>query len=757
MSGEGGAQPRYTVAVRELCEFTAKRGDLDLRFTPAPSAQEGIAGHAAVAARRGGDYESEKRLAGSHGDLAVRGRADGWYPARGELEEVKTHRGDVERIPDNHRQLHWAQLKVYGALLCREHGLTEIRLTLVYFNIDSERETAFSERHEADALQVFFEEHCARFAGWADQQLLHREARDAALAAAAFPHPDFHAGQRQLAEAVYRASARGGVLLAQAPTGIGKSIGTLFPALKALAQGKLDRVFYLTAKGSGRALALEAASAMAARPLRLLELLAREKSCEHPDKACHGESCPLARGFYDRLPQARAAALERGRLDQPTLRTVALEHGVCPYYLGQDLARWCDIVVGDYNYWFDSSALLYGLAGVNDWRVAVLVDEAHNLVERGRQMYSAELDQEALACLRAAATGAVRKALDKLHRAWNRMTRDQEREYQAYEALPAALPRALQDVLAALGKHFAEQPLAVDAALQGFYFELLQFQRLAEAFGPHSLFDVRLHAPPTASRTPRSTLTLRNVVPATFLAPRVAAAQALVLFSATLAPAEHHLRLLGLPEDTRRLDVASPFAPEQLEVRLARRISTRWQARSASLAPIADLIAQQYRERPGNYLAFFSSFDYLRQAAASLAERHPDIPLWQQEPRMDEAARAAFVARFTEGGQGVGFAVLGGVFGEGIDLTGARLIGAFVATLGLPQVNPVNEEMRRRLEQLFGAGYEHAYLYPGLTKVVQAAGRVIRSTRDRGTLWLIDDRYGRAEIRTLLPAWWRLG
>lgn len=757
MSEDASAPTVYTVAVRELCEFTAKRGDLDLRFTPAPSAQEGIAGHAAVAARRGAGYEKEKSLAGEHGTLRVRGRADGWDATRGELEEVKTHRGEVERIPDNHRALHWAQLKVYGALLCRQHGLVEIRLTLVYFNIDSERETPFSERHDAASLQAFFEEHCARFADWARQQLRHRAARDAALAVAAFPHPDFHAGQRQLAEAVYRASARGGVLLAQAPTGIGKSIGTLFPALKALAQGKLDRVFFLTAKGSGRALALQAAAAMGARPLRLLELLSREKSCEHPDKACHGESCPLARGFYDRLPAARAAALERGHLDQPTLRAAALEHGVCPYYLGQDLVRWSDVVVGDYNYWFDSSAMLYGLAGLNGWRVAVLVDEAHNLVERARQMYSAQLDQDVLAGLRSAAQGAVRKALDKLHRAWTRLHRDQEREYRAHETLPAALPRMLQEVLAALGKHFAEQPLAVDAALQGFYFELLQFQRLAEAFGPHSLFDIRLHAPPTRSRAPRSTLTLRNVVPAPFLAPRIAATQALALFSATLNPAEHHLRLLGLPESTRVLDVPSPFDAAQLQVRLARRISTRWRAREASLAPIADLVATQYRERPGNYLAFFSSFDYLRQAAACLSQRHPDLPLWQQEPRMDETARAAFVARFREDGQGVGFAVLGGVFGEGIDLPGARLIGAFVATLGLPQVNPVNEEMRQRLEQLLGAGYEHVYLYPGLQKVVQAAGRVIRSTRDRGTLWLIDDRYGLPEVRALLPAWWRVG
>ena len=311
MSETVDAPPAYTVAVRELCEFTAKAGDLDLRFTPAPTAQEGIAGHSAVAARRGGDYEKEVGLVGEHAGVRVRGRADGWYPARGELEEVKTHRGEVERIPDNHRALHWAQLKIYGALICRQHGLSEIRLTLVYFNIDSQQETLFSERHGAAALQAYFEQQCERFRHWAQLQQAHGRGRDAALAEAKFPHAGFHAGQRQLAEAVYRAAARGGALLAQAPTGIGKSIGTLFPALKALAQGRLDKVFFLTAKTSGRRLALDAAASLsrdAPIPLRVLELVARDKACEHPDKACHGESCPLARGFYDRLPAARTAS-----------------------------------------------------------------------------------------------------------------------------------------------------------------------------------------------------------------------------------------------------------------------------------------------------------------------------------------------------------------------------------------------------------------------------------------------------------------
>ena len=214
--------------------------------------------------------------------------------------------------------------------------------------------------------------------------------------------------------------------------------------------------------------------------------------------------------------------------------------------------------------------------------------------------------------------------------------------------------------------------------------------------------------------------------------------------------------LLGLPADTAWVDVPTPFRAEQLEVRIARRISTRYRDRPASLAPIAELMSGQYRQRPGNYLAFFSSYDYLERVLAVFRQQWPDVPVWAQERRMDENARQDFLDRFQDGGEGIGFAVLGGAFAEGIDLPGRRLIGAFVATLGLPQVNPVNEQFKERLAALFGDGYDYTYLYPGLRKVVQAAGRVIRTDDDQGVVHLIDDRFGRSQVRALLPAWWRL-
>ncbi len=320
--------------------------------------------------------------------------------------------------------------------------------------------------------------------------------------------------------------------------------------------------------------------------------------------------------------------------------------------------------------------------------------------------------------------------------------------YAVLDGVPDSLTGALSEFIGNASRLLAESRDEFAAELQQFYFDAIGFTRLAEVFGRHSMIDFTVDAPDITR------LAIRNIVPAPFLAPRFEAAHGAVIFSATLNPPAYYRDLLGLPAAAAWLDVPSPFAADQLDVRIARHVSTRFDRREASLAPIAALIAGQYAARPGNYLAFFSSFDYLERTLASLRAAYPTLPVWAQARRMDEAARQAFLDRFAASGQGIGFAVLGGVFSEGIDLPGQRLIGAF--TLGIPQVNPVNEQMQARMEALFGAGYAYTYLYPGLRKVVQAAGRVIRHRDDRGVVVLVDPRYGRPDVQALLPSWWQL-
>lgn len=766
----------YCVSVRALCEFTAKHGDLDLRFTPAPSAQEGMAGHSLVASRRDANYQSEVGLEGDYKTLTVRGRADGYDPESNQLEEVKTYRGDLHAMADNKRALHWAQVKIYGWLLCKARGLKDINLALVYFDVASTQETPLVEQFPVAALKEYFEHQCELFLAWAERELSHRTARDVALSKLAFAHPTFRPGQRALAEAVYKTASNGKCLMAQATTGIGKTMGTVFPLLKAMPTQRLDKLFFLAAKTPGRQLALDALALVrkstTSLPLRVLELVARDKACEHPDKACHGDSCPLAKGFYDRLPQARYAAVQsasQGALSKTALGDVALSHRVCPYYLAQEMATWSDVVVGDYNYYFDTSAMLHSMTVRHQWRVSVLVDEAHNMVERARSMYSAALSQKQLQAVHAAAPKAVRSVLDKLNRAFSDVHQTQLEDYLVVHELPVDFLKALQQANSAITDFLVANPTRVDADLQAFYFEALHFARMAESFGSHSMFDITLHEDDLGKNALLqsgggcATLNIRNIVPAPFLTPRFTTAHSAALFSATLSPPQFYKETLGLPQTTAWIDVASPFSPEQLYVAAVRNVSTRYNDRDQSLALIASLMARQHDKTPGNYLAFTSSYDYLQKLGECFAQRHPHITTWAQTRQMDEPGRERFLRRFTTESQGIGFAVLGGAFAEGIDLPGMRLIGAFIATLGLPQVNAVNEEIKTRMAAYFetqgdatGKAYNYTYLYPGLQKVVQAAGRVIRTQEDTGVIYLMDDRFTRPEVRNLLPAWWRV-
>lgn len=779
---------RYTVSVRNLCEFAAKAGDLDLRFTPAPTAQQGREGHTLVAQRRGPGHEAEVSLSGTYQGLQVRGRADGYNASRNELEEVKTFRGALEAVGWNHRELHWAQLKVYGWLMCESRSLDNINLTLVYFDVTDQTEHPVSEACTAAELHTFFEAMCEPFLGWAQQEQAHRAARDAALAAIEFPQKPFRAGQRELAAGVYRACTQSYPLLVQAPTGIGKTIGTIFPALRAMPVRGIDKLFFLTAKTPGRQVALDALGKIRNNslssqsfPLRVVELMAKDKACEHKDKACHGDSCPLARGFYDRLPAARRAAAATGWLDQTSLRQVALDHQICPYYLGHEMVRWSDVVVGDYNYYFDRSAMLYALTVDASWRVSVLVDEAHNLYSRACSMYSAEQTHTQTLAVRPHVPPAVRFRVDELLNQWQLMLDAAARQspdanWALLEEVPESLRRTLQKLNSTISEHLNDHPTDAHGALLPFYFGTLGFAALAEEFGDHSLceFDRAQTALPLseagleeepqfqidgmatdASQMSVGRLTLRNIMPGHFLAARIQAADSVVMFSATLNPADYYINLLGLPETTRSMDIPCPFRPEQLSVRI-KRISTRRDDRASSLAALVNAMVTQFRVSPGNYLAFFSSFDYMEMAQQALQQRFADIPVWVQERQMLEADRQAFLKQFDVAGHGIGFAVLGGVFGEGVDLPGKRLIGAFVATLGLPQFDAVNQAICERMEARFGRGHDYTYVFPGIQKVVQAAGRVIRSETDTGSVLLLDERYGERRYRSLLPNWWNI-
>lgn len=840
-----------SVSVRSLCEFTARHGDLDRRFTPSATALEGLQGQALVAARRGAGYETEIVLETVEAGLRLRGRADGFDAERACLEEIKTIIGPPDDVPANRRHLHWAQLQTYGAMFCRARALKTVRLALVYLELETQTEFEFVEEVSADDLQALLARRCAQYQAWAEQEAAHRRARDLRLSMLAFPPGTFRPGQRLLAEAVWRATNRGQTLLAQAPTGIGKTVGTLYPMLRAMPVQRLDKIAYLTCKGTAQVGALQALSGLrrpgAAGALRVLTMVAKAQACEHPDKACHGESCPRARGFFDRLGAAREAAVAEGWLDAPALRRIARDHEICPYYLGQEMMRWSDVLVGDVHHQFDAQAGLWSLVQAQDWRLALLVDEAHNLVERARDMYSATLSRAAVRAAQRLAPRRLQRAFEALVMALDEADEVAERAERtdrtrrtggapsagpvdpatrpadgapdgaptagfrrragsrALRTVPVAVADAVKALNARLAAHFRRLPKATGPLLE-FHFGLMQMAALLDSFGEHALLDLRRgpqaleeRAAPDAedvSAGPSDTgpgletpdpdktvphplrdgaleaglsgmptlfepeagedlvLAVDNVVPAPFLASRWRSAHAAVLFSATLSPPDYARDLLGLPADTVWLDVPPAFPPEHLQVRIAPQVSTRWRDRARTLPALVHALAHSYDAHPGNYLAFFSSHAYLQQAAQALAAARPDIPQWRQARSMGRAERADFLARFRPEGRGIGFAVLGGVFAEGVDLPGTRLVGAFIATLGLPPVSARQTRLRERLDTAFGPGHGYADLVPAMQKVVQAAGRVLRTPEDRGWLWLLDDRYRRHEVRQRLPTWW---
>ncbi len=745
-----------SVAVRTLCEFAARQGSIDTRYTPAPSADDGREAHKLLQQRRLGDYQAEHPLEGTINGLAIKGRADGYRPRLGkkpaELEEIKSHRGNVSKIPNARKLLHWAQIKVYGALLCQALKLKKVRLSLVYFDIDKDDEHRLSEIHSAEDLLHFTQQLCDKYLAWHQSEQEHRDVRDKGLSALTFCYEDFREGQRELAETCFKNVALGSQLLLEAPTGLGKTLGVLFPHLKAMPKHNIDRVFLLSNRNTGKTLWRDACEQLLDRQnntIRVLQLDAKQQSCDNPELACHGESCPLAEGFFDRLPKAREEAAKQRFLSPDVCATIAREHNICRYFLAQEMSRWCDIVIADVNHYLDQQAILHALMQQNQWRASCVIDEAHNTIERARGMYSVNLDEQAFSRYKKNAPKALKSALHNLHRAFREVVeKHPEQESHHYQQhIPVTLIGQSQHFASKVAEYLVDNP--GDSELQELMFQCFAFARLAETFDSHSICQIKIHKP-YRDRYWRCDVSILNLDPSPFTGKRLLASHSATLFSATLKPFNYYADLLGL-SDTRQIELPSPFNAEQIDLRLIDNIDTRFQARKQSAQKIADRIVAQFQQTPGNYLVFFPSFAYLKLIEAELPIA---IPVVVQESRMDESARQQFIEAFKQGKNHIGMAVMGGIFGEGIDLPGEQLIGVYVISLGLPPFDNYHQYLAQAMQDKFGDGYQYTYTYPAVRKLIQAAGRLIRSPQDKGVIELIDPRIRHAEIQHLLPRWW---
>ena len=758
-------KPRFNAAVRAMVAHVLRSGDLHSDFMGSVSALEGIRAHQRIQRKRPADYQPEvsvKRLIDEpEFELSIGGRIDGVYcrDGRAVVEEIKTTRRPLQDIEADPSPVHWGQVQCYAFMWALQEDLDEVDVQLTYVNLDSGRLLELVRRTSRAELTRFAEDLIGRYLQWV--RLISRCAaeRDQSIASLAFPFDTYRPGQREMAVEVFRAIRDSAHMLVQAATGIGKTMAALYPALQALGRQLAPKVVFLTARTTGRLAAQAALQRLAQQGLRLkwVSLTAKEKICLSPDTTCAPEECPFARGYFDRLNNALAQAFEQDALTRDVIEDLARRHQVCPFEFSLELVQWADCVIGDYNYAFDPHVTLKRLFGEDAARPVVLVDEAHNLVDRARDMFSAQLTKAALQSIRQ----ALKPDLPKLYRAlgpinaWvtaaGRRCRDgggllveKELPQDLIDKLRAFMAKAESWLQLNLKTGFRE-------ALLTFYFDCLRFVRIAERYGSG-------YATIMQAAGKQFQLKLFCMDPAEQLKACWERCRAAVLFSATLTPADYFQAILGCKVDTRRLNLPSPFPPSNFGVFVASRISTLYRLRQASCKAVSDAIAHLVLQRRGHYLVFFPSYDYLAMVRARFAQDHPAVETWVQASDMDEQQKETFLARFNQQVSQtlVGFAVLGGVFGEGIDLQGDRLTGAVVVGVGLPGIGPERDLIREYYDRELGCGFEYAYQYPGINRVLQAAGRVIRSETDRGVVLLIDDRYAQSRYRTLLPPAWHV-
>ncbi len=764
--GEKGEAREIRISVRGLVEFLMRAGDLDNRFTGRDRLADGARLHRKIQKSYGKEYQAEvfvrRTIEQEEFTLTVLGRADGVFCEDGHItvDEIKTTTLPLERITEEFSAVHWAQAQCYACLIAGDRGLSEIGVQLTYVNADTEEIKILPRRFSLLELTTFFEGLITQYLSWARMSSAWAAQRDASIKALEFPFSGYRRGQRELAAGVYRAVRDQKRLFAQAPTGIGKTMSAVFPAVKAMGEGMAAKLFYLTAKTITRAVAREAFCRLRENGLRLksVALTAKEKICFQDVPICSPDSCPYAKGHYTRVNAALRELIDwHDDITRAEVEQVARAHTVCPFELALDATLWADAIICDYNYAFDPRVYLKRFFAQEDLAPdsVFLVDEAHNLVDRAREMFSAQLNRRAFSKIKT----ALKKSSPKLSRRLgevNKAFKELEEECvdnetvvrpEQSEALCTVCERAAGECELWLKEHGREHELYTD--LLELYFESLAFLRTAELYDDRYVtlidrggHDVRVK--------------LFCVDPSLLLNKAFERARGAALFSATLAPIEYFKQILGGREEDEALCLSSPFDPGRLHLLLCGNVSTTYRNREQTYGMVARMIAAAVGGRAGNYMVYFPSYQYLERVYGEYCALCPNTPTLVQRQGMTEQAREQFLDRFEAQNEQtlVGFAVMGGAFSEGVDLKGERLIGTVIVGVGLAQLNPEQDVVRDYFTKANGMGFEYAYMYPGMNKVLQAAGRVIRGEQDRGVVVLVDERFARRDYLALFPSHW---
>lgn len=758
------------ISVRDLVEYAYRSGDLDSRFVGMGKALLGARLHQKIqgfrkdeAAVEGDVYHKEVSISKtiSCGDLTfiISGRIDGLVEgSRGiTLEEIKTTLSSLEHISEDTYPVHWAQAKCYAFIYSSEHETKVTNIQLTYYNTDSGEMKVFIKPVDIEELEVHFMEVLKKYYNWAYAMHEWGNLRNNTIKSLGFPYEDYRKNQRKLAVAVYKTITASKRIFIQAPTGTGKTISALFPAIKALGEGNSDKIFYLTAKTITRQVAIDAICRMQERGLRLkaIVLTAKDKICFKEETNCNPEYCEYARGYFDKINSVlKEVFAQEDIITREIVEEYATKHTVCPFELSLDLSYWMDCIICDYNYVFDPRASLKRFFLEKESDYVFLIDEAHNLVDRAREMFSAELHKKPfleIKRLMKTTAPSISKAAASVNSALLAFKKKSEGKNRCI------VKEELKE-LCALLKDFIRQGEEWLGRNQGFnghrevlelYFEASAFLKIYEIFDESYTAYIELSGSDVK-------LKLFCLDPSKLLGEITGKIKASVFYSATLTPLNYFKDILGGSKQDYNMKLASPFENSNLSVTIAQNVSTKYVNREKSLWTVADYIGTVAAARKGNYLVFFPSYKYMKEVYTLFSETYPGFEVLLQQPAMQEEEKESFLRCFQPDSEKglIGFAVMGGMFSEGIDLVGDRLIGAVIVGVGLPQVCFERDIIMDFFRDNNSMGFEYAYMYPGMNKVMQAAGRVIRSEHDRGVVLLIDERFGSSRYSSMFPGEW---
>lgn len=767
------------LSISELCEYALLSGDLG-GGTPHRE-QLGKDIFERLQAEAEGFYGTEVELSNtsSQGGVyyTVSGQADGvirgadGYLCVDAVRAVRNYEFFMQP-----RSVYVAEMKCCAYFLCVRDGYESIRCRMTYYNVDTKKIKYFNYRFSADALRSFYFDLLSRIEWRARLEIERRTTVLPSAAGAVFPYPELREGQEIMIRRVYSAMKRGGRVFVEAPTGTGKTVSAIYPAVRALGEGHVDKIFYLTAKASTRREAYGAAGRLfqGGALLRTVVISAKEQVCpmriaaEGGRHICDPAACSLAKGYYDRVGAAICELMDgHNGYPRSLICDTAKKYGVCPYELSLDLSELCDIIICDYNYAFDPCVYFrryFSDTGKRE-RYAFLIDEAHNLADRARDMYSADIrrsDVIGLRDLAAPVSEELRGAAESLILDMNRLktlcrddlVKDSDGNdmgfFMSHSPLGNFNKALLKFKSAYEGWMRKNKDHPIRAELEGAYSRLRRYMAVDEYFDKGFLCYVELLGGDITVKT-------YCLDPSPTMDTLLRRAKGVALFSATLTPTEYFCDVLGGQRDTERVALPSPFDPENLSVTVVDGLSARAEDRRKNYVRYATIIAATVSPKHGNYIAYFPSYECLEGVLEIFKKKYPRVEIVAQSRGMDANEKERFLSAFKddEGKLRVGFCVLGGAFSEGVDLPGSRLIGSIIFGVGIPALSNERNIIKEYFDDRTGNGYEYAYTYPGMTRVLQAAGRVIRREGDRGVVVLVDDRYNEPKYRALFPSHWQ--